>query len=168
MSIRVLGLLTTTAAVSLTLTAGIAAASASMTAPSAPSDRLVSDQAPIEAPPPAPADDTPPANAAASPAAADAADDADDAALKECADAECEVKVRNGQTIKLDEKYGVDPIHLKIDGTRVTFTIRSENSKMTSTVDAGWGTGTSATYNNITLSPRMNKDGSMTLKVSHS
>lgn len=155
MSIRVLGLLTTTTAVSLTLTAGIAAASAYAAPPPEPA---VSDPAPSAAPSAAA-----PSSDAADPSAPPAAEG--DKELKECADAECEVKVHDGQTIKLDKKYGLDPIHIKIDDSRATFTIRSKSTKMISTVDAK--TNTSATYNGITFRPRLNKDGTMTLKISH-
>ncbi|MEU5995270.1 hypothetical protein ABZ806_40365 [Spirillospora sp. NPDC047418] len=162
MSTRILGLLTTTAAASLALTGGIAAATAYAAAP--PPEPAVSDPVPDAAPPADPPADA--AEPAASPSPS-AKDDKDGKELTECADADCEVKVRDGQTIKLDEKYGLDPVHIKIEGSRVTFSIRGQRTNMVSTLDAGQSANASATYNGITFRPRMAKDGTMTLQVSH-
>ncbi|WP_396447657.1 hypothetical protein [Actinomadura sp.] len=160
MSTRFLALFTTTAAVSVTLTAGIAAATASLAAPP-PSPAA---DAPAAAPPSPSASPSPSSSPSSSTSAAPSAED--DGA-KECADADCEIKIHDGQTITLDKKYGVAPIHIGIEGSRVTFTIRGSGSSMKSTVDAGWRGDTSATYNGITLRPRQNRDGTMTLKISH-
>jgi hypothetical protein len=163
MSTRILGLLTTTAAVSLTLTGGIAAATAYAAAP--PPEPAVSDPVPDASPPADPPADA--AEPAASPSPSASPSAKDDKELKECADADCEVKVRDGQTIKLDKKYGLDPVHIKIEGSRVTFSIRGKRTNMVSTLDAGLSTNASATYNGITFRPQMAKDGTMNLKVSH-
>ncbi|MER7545729.1 hypothetical protein ABTW95_22270 [Spirillospora sp. NPDC127506] len=156
MSTRFLALFTTTAAVSVTLTAGIAAATASLAAPP-PSPAA---GAPAAAPPSPSASPSPSSSPSAAPSA-------EDDGAKECADADCEIKIHDGQTITLDKKYGVAPIHIGIEGSRVTFTIRGSGSSMKSTVDAGWRGDASATYNGITLRPRQNRDGTMTLKISH-
>ena len=164
MSTRFLALFTTTAAVSVTLTAGIAAATASLAAPP-PSPAA---DAPASAPPSPSASPEPSSSTSSSPSSStSAAPSAEDDGAKECADADCEIKIHDGQTITLDKKYGVAPIHIGIEGSRVTFTIRGSGSSMKSTVDAGWRGDTSATYNGITLRPRQNRDGTMTLKISH-
>ncbi len=154
MSTRFLALFTT-AAVSVTSPPAAAAATASLAAPPP------SDPDPVAAAPPASPSPSATPTASPSPSAKD------DKELKECADADCEVTVQDGQTIKLDKKYGLDPIHIKIDDSRVTFTIRGANTKMISQVDASQMSNTSATYNGITFRPRMTKDGKMTLKISH-
>jgi len=154
MSTRVTGLLTMAAAVSMTLTAGIAAASTSLAAP-----------------PPSPHDQAPPPAAAAEGHAAPSAEGAEKSKpgsdFKECADADCEVTIRDGQSIKLGKEYGGSTIRVKTEDNRVTFIIRGEDTRLTSTVDASPTSTTTASYNGVTFRPRMNKDGSVNLKISH-
>ncbi|MFG2089275.1 hypothetical protein [Spirillospora sp. NPDC048824] len=142
MSTRILTLLTTAAA-TLTLAGGITAA--------------------LAAPPPAPSDAAP--SPSASPSAT-ASPGKDDAALEECLDADCKVEITDGQEITLDGKYGVKPIKVKVNGTRVTFAIRTHTSQAITTVDAD-RSNTSTSFNGITLRPRMTKDGKVMLTVSH-
>ncbi|MFA1539660.1 hypothetical protein [Actinomadura monticuli] len=151
MSTRVTGLLTMAAAVSMTLTAGIAAAGTSLAAP-----------------PPSPHDEAPPPAASAEGQAAPAAEESKaDADFRECADADCEVTIRDGQTIKLGEQYGGSTVRVKTEDQRVTFIIRGQDTRLTSTVDASPTSATTASYNGVTFRPRMNKDGSVNLKISH-
>ncbi|MEV4678730.1 hypothetical protein AB0K34_44415 [Actinomadura sp. NPDC049382] len=86
--------------------------------------------------------------------------------LKECADADCEVKVRDGQVIKLDKKYGMAPIRIRVDENRITLSSRGQGTVMSSSMNAS-RSNSSVTYNGITFSPRLNRDGSITMKVSH-
>ncbi|MEU8346577.1 hypothetical protein AB0C74_33195 [Spirillospora sp. NPDC048832] len=184
MSTRILGLLTTTAAASVALTAGIAAAAAAAapppapepvapavaqphapdrpTAPDAPSapDRPSAAEAPSQAAPP---------EAESEPSAKDTSDAADAASgkvLKECADADCEVKVRDGQVIKFDKKFNMAPVRIGIVRDQISFTSRGKGTTMVSTMNAS-RSHSSVGYNGITFSPRMNRDGSITLRVSH-
>jgi hypothetical protein len=169
MSTRIIGLLTTTAAVSLALGGGFASASLAAPPPAPPgaASAQAPDQAPHQASDPAPdanaAPQTPP-SAAAAPKGKPAAKDGTD--LGACADAQCQVQISDGQKITLDKKYGMDPIHIGIDGDRVTFTTHGRSSKMVTSVDASWPSST-ATYNGITLRPHKAKDGSMILDISH-
>ncbi|SNS45920.1 hypothetical protein [Actinomadura mexicana] len=189
MSTRILGLLTTTAAISVALSGGVAAASVERTAPppappqaNAPSGtnpafdmdpftiNSVSDPAPD---PNAAANAEPKPNTAPEPNAAapespprgrsEAKDGTD---LKACEDAECQVEIKDGQTITFDRKLGLDPLHIKIDGSRVTFSSRGRNGVMITSIDAAWSRS-NATYNNLTLRPHRAKNGAMILDISH-
>ncbi|MGP4021701.1 hypothetical protein [Actinomadura sp. 3N407] len=157
MSTRILALLTTTAA-TLTLAGGITAALAAPP-PSPPTSDAV--PSPAASPSTAPAA-SPPASPSATPSPGK-----DDAALEECRDADCEIEITDGQEIVLDEKYGMKPIKVDVDGTLVTFTIRTANSEAKTTVYAN-GPNTSANFNGLTLRPHMTKDGKVMLTVSHS
>lgn len=194
MSTRIFGLLTTTAA-ALALTASVGAASTAMAAPppappasdaepapeaeSAPDAEPAPDadaapetgaapQPPQDAEPAEPGKPAKPAKPAtpakpAKPAGKQVAKDGTD--LKACMDAECEVKIKDGQEIKLDKKYGLKPIKVKVDGSQVTFIIQRGNSKMTTSTNAAQPNSTSS-YNGLTLRPRMTKDGSIILTMS--
>lgn len=154
MSTRILAPLTA-AAVALALTGGIAAANAAL-------------------PPPPPDGMGPPSvspSASLSPSASPspsgtASPGKEEAALAECLDADCEVEIKDGQEIALDEKYGVEPVKVKVNGEQVTFVVRTHNSQAITTVDAG-RPGTSATFNGLTLRPHMTEDGKLMLDVSH-
>lgn len=198
MSTRILGLLTTTAAISVALSGGVAAASVARTAPPpAPNAssgtnpafdmdpftiNSVSDpaQAPNANPNPAanaesksaanaePKPNTAPKPDAAAPESppkgkSEAKDGTD---LKACEDAECQVEIKDGQTITFDRKLGLDPLHIKIEGSRVTFSSRGRNGVMITSIDAA-GSRSNATYNGLTLRPHRAKNGAMILDVSH-
>ncbi|MGI5206808.1 hypothetical protein ACQEU6_35190 [Spirillospora sp. CA-108201] len=217
MSTRILGLLTTTAAVSLALSGGVAAASVARTAPPpaapappAPPQAIApsgtnpafdmdpftmnpSDPAPAPnanpnsaanaepkpntAPEPgtAPEPNAPKPNAApeqgaaapksnAAPRGRSGAKDGTD--LKACEDAECQVEIKDGQTITFDRRLGIDPLKVKIEGDRVTFSSRGRHGVMITSIDAS-RPHSNATYNNITLRPHRAKNGAMILDISH-
>ncbi|TDD70342.1 hypothetical protein E1293_34825 [Actinomadura darangshiensis] len=178
MSTRTLGLVTTTAAISLALTGGIAAAAAAAPPPTPPETGSASGANPAPDPDAVPenpnaadpdAAQQDPAAAPEKPAqqppkAKSAAKDGTD--LAACMDAKCEVEVKDGDEIALDKKYGMDPIHVKVDGTRVTFSIRENGSKMLSSMDASWS-NSATSYNGIMLRPHKAKDGSIILNMSH-
>jgi len=202
MSTRMLGLLTTTAAISVALGGGVAAASVARTMPppappraNAPSGtnpafdmdpftvNTASEPAPVQAPN---ANPNPAANPAANPAnpAANAepkpntAPEQDAAApkgtseakdgtdLKACEDAECQVEVKDGQTITFDPKLGMDPLHIKIEGSRVTFSSRGRHGVMITSIDAA-SPRSNANYDGLTLRPHRAKNGAMILDISH-
>ncbi|MEU8804494.1 hypothetical protein [Spirillospora sp. NPDC048819] len=147
MSTRILTLFTTTAATAaLALAGGITAAAAA------------------PAPPPAPAGaETVPSAAAPQ---SDTASSKGDAALKECRDADCTVEITDGQQITLDKKFGVAPIKVNVEGTRVRFAFRDHMSQGIAIVDAQHAHST-ATFNGITLHPYVAKDGKVMVTVSH-
>ncbi|WP_339155409.1 hypothetical protein [Actinomadura luteofluorescens] len=211
MSTRILGLLTTTAAVTVAL-GGVAAASVARTAPppappqaNAPGDtnpsfdmgpftmNSASDPAPeSNANPNSAANAEPKPNTAQEPNTAPEPDSAapkpnaepkpdaaapksppkggseakDGTDLKACEDAECQVEVRDGQTIKFDRKLGIDPLHVKIDGSRVILSSRGRNGMMATSIDSAWPRS-STTYNGLTLRPHRAKNGAMILDISH-
>ncbi|XRQ05725.1 hypothetical protein ACN3XK_55680 [Actinomadura welshii] len=159
MSPRKLALFTTAAA--LALAGGVTAASASLAAlPPPPPDGMGT-------PSTKPSPDGPPSpSPSASGTAAPDKEKEEDPALAECRDAECDVEIKNGQEITLGDEFGVEPIKVKVTGTRVTFTIRTRSSQAITTVDAG-RPGASTSFNGVTLQPHKTKDGKLMLKVSH-
>ncbi|GGQ04272.1 pyruvate/2-oxoglutarate dehydrogenase complex dihydrolipoamide acyltransferase (E2) component [Actinomadura coerulea] len=183
MSTRILGLLTTTAAVSMALSGGVAAASVARNAPppappqaNAQSGHPASDPAPDQnaaanaepKPNTAPQQNSAPEQQAAAPESppkgrSEAKDGTD---LKACEDAECQVEIKDRQTIKFDRKLGMDPLHVRLDGNRVTFSSRGRNGVMVASMDASWPRATT-TYNGLTLRPHRAKNGAMILDVSH-
>ncbi|MEV4008150.1 hypothetical protein [Actinomadura sp. NPDC049753] len=189
MSTRILGLLTTTAAISMTLSGGVAAASVARTAP--PPAPPQADAPPGTNPAlgtgpftmdsssdPAP-DQNAAANAEPKPNAAPEQEAAapkspprgrseakDGTDLKACEDAECQVEIKDGQTIEFDRKLGLDPLHVRVDGNRLTFSSRGRNGVMIASMDASWPRATT-TYNGLTLRPHRAKNGAMILDVSH-
>ncbi|NEA22928.1 hypothetical protein, partial [Actinomadura bangladeshensis] len=111
----------------------------------------------------------PPAQAAPPPAA-DGGDSAADTGTdakgpKECADAECEIKIHDDQTIRFDKKYKLDPVHIGIDGNLVTLSSHGWNGTMVSTMNAT-RSGSSVTNNGITFRPKLERDGTISLKIS--
>lgn len=80
-------------------------------------------------------------------------------------DANCEVQVRDGQSIAFDKQYGIEPIRIGVRGRQVTFTAQNGNSKNTSSIDAS-SSNSAASYNGLTLRPRMAPDGSVILTIS--
>ncbi|MEU8120923.1 hypothetical protein AB0C21_19620 [Spirillospora sp. NPDC049024] len=85
--------------------------------------------------------------------------------LEACEDAQCQVEVKDGQTITFDKKYGMAPLHIKIEGRRLTFTARGRQGTLTASLDTDGPS--SGTYNGITLRPHRGKDGSVILDISH-
>ena len=190
MSTRIPGLLAATAAVSVALT-GVAAASDPSTAPP-PAPNPAFDPNPAYDINPAyglnPSYDGSSENAAPRPRSADPEPRADEKPkhkskhkskdkaepkseakdgtdLKACEDAECQVEVKDGQTITLDPKYGMAPMHIKIEGNQLTFTARGRHGTMTASLNTDGPS--SGTYNGITLRPHRGKDGNVILDISH-
>ncbi|CNF54757.1 Uncharacterised protein [Mycobacterium tuberculosis] len=159
MSTRILGLLTTTAAISVALTAGIAAAAAAAAPPPAPDPAV--PQIAAQQPPAAPPAETAPSGQSAA-EGQDAAESAK--ADKDCADANCEIKVHDGQTIRFDKKYQLAPVHIGIEGDQVTISSHSRHAAMVSTMSATRA-GSSVTNNGVTFRPKLNRDGTITLKI---
>ncbi|MEV3924093.1 hypothetical protein [Actinomadura coerulea] len=182
MSTRILGLLTTTAAISMALSGGVAAASVARSAPppappqaNARSGDSASDPAPDQnaaanAEPnsnTAPQQNSAPEQEAAPMSPPKGRSEAKDGTdLKACEDAECQIEIKDGQTIKFDRKLGIDPLHVRQDGNRVTFSSRGRNGVMVASMDASWPRAT-ATYNGLTLRPHRAKNGAMILDISH-
>ncbi|MES9609492.1 hypothetical protein [Actinomadura sp. NPDC000929] len=198
MSTRILGLLTTTAAISVALSGGIAAASVARTAPPpappqadappgtnpalgtgpftmdsssdpAPDQNAAANAEPNTAQEPAaaPRPNAAPEQEAAAPKAPKGRSEARDGTdLKACEDAECQVEIKDGQTIKFDRRLGLDPLHVKVDGNRLIFSSRGRNGVMVASMDASWPRAT-ATFNGLTLRPHRAKNGAMILDVSH-
>ncbi|MFD0905496.1 hypothetical protein [Actinomadura sediminis] len=161
MSTRNLGLLTTTAVAALAL--GGFAGTALAAAPNPPGADTVpaSDTVPAAGTVPPVAEASPkPAAKPAKPAAKDGTD------LEACADGACEVVLEDGQEIKLDDRFGIDPIGVEIKGTRVTFTLKNTDSTMITSVDAR-NPDASVHWNDLTLRPRMTEDGKLVVNVSH-
>jgi hypothetical protein len=159
MSTRILGLLTTTAAISVALTAGIAAAAAAAPPPAPdPAPPQIAAQQPAAAPP---AETAPSGQSAAEGQDATAESGKDD---KDCADANCEIKVHDGQTIRFDKKYQLAPVHIGIEGNQVTISSHSRHAAMVSTMSATRA-GSSVTNNGVTFRPKLNRDGTITLKI---
>ncbi|MEU9841267.1 hypothetical protein AB0C69_18815 [Actinomadura sp. NPDC048032] len=200
MSTRILGLLTTTAAISVALSGGVAAASVARTAPPpappqadappgtnpalgtgpftmdsssdpAPDQNAAANAEPkpdtAQEPAAAPRPNAAPEQEAPAPKAPKGRSEARDGTdLKACEDAECQVEIKDGQTIKFDRRLGLDPLHVKVDGNRLTFSSRGRNGVMVASMDASWP-GATATFNGLTLRPHRAKNGSMILDVSH-
>ncbi|GAA4398928.1 hypothetical protein GCM10023088_83450 [Actinomadura verrucosospora] len=198
MSTRILGLLTTTAAISVALSGGIAAASVARTAPPpappqadappgtnpalgtgpftmdsssdpAPDQNAAANAEPNTAQEPAaaPRPNAAPEQEAAAPKAPKGRSEARDGTdLKACEDAECQVEIKDGQTIKFDRRLGLDPLHVKVDGNRLIFSSRGRKGVMVASMDASWPRAT-ATFNGLTLRPHRAKNGAMILDVSH-
>ncbi|GGV27348.1 hypothetical protein GCM10010182_57920 [Actinomadura cremea] len=178
MSTRNLGLLTTTAVAALALGgfAGTALASAAPEPPGAGPAPAAADAPPQpaaampampEMPAAAPAGPEKPAAKPEKPAAKPEKPAAKDGTnLKACADGECEVVLRDGDEIKLDEKFGMEPIRVERKGTRVTFTLKGSGSMVTTAVDSR-RPGATLYWNGLTLRPRIGEDGELVVKLSH-
>ncbi|TDC96153.1 hypothetical protein [Actinomadura sp. 7K507] len=166
MSTRILALLTTAAA-ALALAGGITAANASPAAP--PPEPSAGAPAPAPAAP-APAAPAPDASPSASPSSTESPEKEDagkeDAALEDCRDADCEIEIKDGQEIKLDDGLGAESIKVEVKGTRVTFTVRNKHSRAVTSMEAQ-GPGTTANFNGLTLRPHRGEDGKLMLELSH-
>ncbi|NDU77522.1 hypothetical protein GWI34_33610 [Actinomadura sp. DSM 109109] len=201
MSTRILGLLGTTAAITVALGGGVAAASAARTmpppappvAPDAPQAKPSGngnpafDLDPFTVNPadpalPAKSDPNPDQNAANAAPKPDTAAQQDAAApgtpprgrseardgtdLKACEDARCQVEIKDGQTIRFDRRLQLDPLHIKIDGNRVTFSSKGRHGVMVTSMNAN-GPHANANYNGLTLRPHRAKNGAMILDIAH-
>ncbi|MBE1533758.1 hypothetical protein [Actinomadura algeriensis] len=163
MSTRNLGLLTTTAVAALAF-GGLAGSALAAAAPNPPeaADKPAAKPAvrPMKSPtmPEMPQMPAMPAK----PAAKDAADGAD---LKACGDGKCDVVVQDGDEIKLDDEFGIDPIGVDVHGSRVTFTLKNNAQHMVTVVDASQHA--TVHWNGLTLRPRMTDDGKVVVNLSH-
>ncbi|QFG21770.1 hypothetical protein [Actinomadura sp. WMMB 499] len=86
--------------------------------------------------------------------------------LEACADGRCEVVVRDGDTIKLDDKFGVKPIRIEMRGEQVTFSRKDGSSKLTTSATAGYPGGT-IHWNGLTMRIHKSAEGELILKLSH-
>ncbi|OLT23759.1 hypothetical protein BJF79_45790 [Actinomadura sp. CNU-125] len=159
MSTRNLGLLTATTVAALAF-GGFAGPALAAAAPTPPGDDKPSSHTAVRPPtmPEMPAMPAMPAQAAAQPAA-------DGHDLSACADGECDVVVRDGDEIRLDERFKLEPIRVDVHGSRVTFRLESNNAHMVTSVDASQHA--TVHWKGLTLKPRMTEDGKIALALSH-
>ncbi|TDE16980.1 hypothetical protein [Actinomadura sp. 6K520] len=157
MSRRKLTLLGT--ATALVVAGGVTAASVSLAAPAPPPGRPGDVAVPSVAPPSA-------ADAAAPSVSPRAASGKEADSPAECRDADCEIEIRDGMEIPLNGKRGVRQLKIKIDGTQVTITARTENGRAVAVTDAS--NHTSVTHiNGLKLRPHVAGDGRLMLSISH-
>lgn len=167
MSTRNLGLLTSTAAVAFAF--GGFAGAALVDAPNphgtntVPAAAVAAPEPPVEpAKPAAPAKPAVPSTPAKSAKAV--AEDGTD--LKSCADGKCEVVVRDGDVIKLDDRFRMGPIGVEVEGNYVTLTRRDDGTRATITVAPGMGSAY-IYWDGLSMRPRMTEDGEVVLKLRH-
>lgn len=164
MSTRVIALLTTAAAAAALVLTGCNGVPDLTTGAPSPSGTPAGVAPPAAMPPGSP--ENPNSGPSASPVPENATEkDGNDP--ESCKDADCEVTVADGQKITLDKKYGLDPIEVRIEGTRVTFIMEGRHSHMSASLNAA-RPNAGATFDRVTLRPRIAKDGTVILRVSHS